>query len=153
MAPNTEHKSSERILAEEVQDAAQTEEPHLAQPIETRSTGFMATLWSNRLLIAITLALVVVVGAVASMAIGNWWFLIAALLVHAVGTVLVVGFVLQLSTQVEHPAPETVAALEERGVRDPEQALNEQVAATEQEGETEEQRDRLTPSRQSRAVR
>jgi hypothetical protein len=152
MAPEPEKQSSERILAEEVQEAAQTEEPHLAQPVDARSTGFMATLWSNRLLIAITLALVLVVGAVVSLAIGTWWVLVAALVVHAVGTLLVVGFVLQLSTQVEKPAPETVAALEERGVRDPERALNEQVTATEQEGETASQRDRVTPSRRSRPV-
>lgn len=114
-------------MAEEVQAAAQTDEPRLSEPIRSRSGSYLATLWSSRLLIGITLAMMLVIGGVASLALGTIWFLPVALVGHFIATLIVVGFVFEMSTQVEHPAPETVAALEARGVRDPEGELNRQV--------------------------
>jgi hypothetical protein len=46
-----------------------------------------------------------VVGGVASLALGSIWFLTVALLLRFVGTLIVVAFVFQLTTQVERPRP------------------------------------------------
>jgi hypothetical protein len=79
----------------------------------------VALLLENRLMLASTFLALVLVGVVASIAIGSWWALGAALAVHVVGTVIVVGLALRLTAETEHPSPTLAARLEAEGVGDP----------------------------------
>ncbi len=55
-----------------------------------------------------------VVGAIASLATGSWWFFILALGVHAVGTLVVVGYTYSKAAEDEDkPDPVTEARIEE----------------------------------------
>ena len=95
-----------------------------------RPRPLLAEIWSSRLLVAIFGAAAVVFGAFLSILTGSWWLLAAALLVHAAGTVLVVWLVFRVLGDVESPSPTAAAALEARGVRDPDGELNALVART-----------------------
>jgi hypothetical protein len=75
----------------------------------------------------VTFLTMVVVGAVVSLATGSWWALIAALGVHALGTLLVAVGAIQLTTEVEHASPQVAARLEAEGVRDADKLLSELV--------------------------
>lgn len=68
---------------------------------------------SPRLLVIFTLALAVVVGAVAALALGSWWVLIAVLAIHFVASALVVGVILRRTGQASKPDPVTEARLDE----------------------------------------
>ncbi len=87
-----------------------------------------ATLGDNRLLLAVTFTTFVVVGMIVTLVTGSWWALVGAVAVHAVGTALVTGLAVQLTTTVEHVAPSTAARLEAAGVRDPDRALTDLAA-------------------------
>jgi hypothetical protein len=115
----------ERELAEVVgPDAAhRTVETDQAEPVPERQT-LLAAAWSSRLLIGLLLVAAVVVGAFLSLLTGSWWLLAAVLAVHFVGTTVVLVTVFRLLGDVEAPSPTAVAALEARGVRDPEGELN-----------------------------
>ena len=92
----------------------------------TRPT-FAAALGSNRVLIAITFAVLLIVGVIVALATGSWWAVVAAAAVHALGTVTIISMTLALSTEVEHAAPDAAARLEAEGVADPDRALSELV--------------------------
>jgi hypothetical protein len=92
----------------------------------TRPT-FAAVLGSNRVLIAITLAVLLIVGVIVALATGSWWAVVAASAAHALGTLIIVSMTLRLSTEVEHMAPEAAARLEAEGVPDPDRALSDLV--------------------------
>jgi Flp pilus assembly protein TadB len=98
-----------------------------------RSRTVAGVLRESRTLLVVTLCVALVVGAVIAAITGAWWFVAVALLIHAVGTVVVVATTLSLATQAESPAPTTAAALEARGVADPDAALNQAVAAADEE--------------------
>ncbi len=69
---------------------------------------------SPRLFIVISAATVLVVGAVVSLATGSWWFLIAALAAHAVGTLVVMGYTMsKVADDKDKPDPVTEARIEE----------------------------------------
>jgi membrane protein implicated in regulation of membrane protease activity len=88
----------------------------------------------SRELIAITFFATLVVGALIALITGAWWLIFVALVLHAIGTVVVVGTALSLATRGESPDPRTAAALEARGVTDPDAALDHAVeVATEGE--------------------
>lgn len=89
-----------------------------------------AALSQARGLIGATFAIALIVGAVAGLATGQWWWLAIALLLHALGTVVVVATTLRMTASVESPDPRAAAALEEQGVRDPVAALTEAVRVT-----------------------
>jgi Flp pilus assembly protein TadB len=111
-----------------------------------------------RPLIAISFFTALIVGAVIALITGSWWFLLVALVLHAVGTVVVVSTALRLASQVESTDPRTAAALEARGVSDPDAALNHavEVAAEDSDGgeaqRVSEERTDVTPSPRSRSV-
>jgi hypothetical protein len=89
----------------------------------------------SRQLIAITFFVALIVGAVIALITGAWWFILVALALHAIGTFVVVGTAFSLATRGESPDPRTAAALEARGVTDPDAALDHAVeVATEGEG-------------------
>jgi hypothetical protein len=81
----------------------------------------------SRELIAITFFAAIVVGAVIALISGAWWIIFVALALHAIGTLAVVGTAFTLATRGESPDPRTAAALEARGVSDPDAALEHAV--------------------------
>ena len=81
----------------------------------------------SRGIVAITLFVALIVGALIALITGAWWFIIVALLLHGIGTLVVVGTAFSLATRGESPDPRTAAALEARGVRDPDAALSQAV--------------------------
>jgi hypothetical protein len=100
-----------------------------------RPKTVMGVLSESREMIAITFFAALVVGAVIALISGAWWFILVALLLHAIGTLVVVGTAFSLATRGESPDPRTAAALEARGVSDPDGALEHAVeAATDGEG-------------------
>ena len=74
----------------------------------------------TRLLIGFTFGVALVVGAVISLATGSWWFLILAVAVHLIGTVLVLGTLAGRLRQQDKPDPVTEARIieERRGSDD-----------------------------------
>jgi hypothetical protein len=115
----------ERELAEVVgPDAAhRTLETDRAEPVPERQT-LLGAAWSSRLLIGLLLVAALVVGAFLSLLTGSWWLLAVVLAVHFVGTTVVLIAVFRLLGDVEAPSATAAAALEARGVRDPEGELN-----------------------------
>jgi hypothetical protein len=67
----------------------------------------------TRLLIGFTFAVMLVVGAIVSLATGSWWFLILALGMHALGTVVTLATVGSRLRQQDKPDPVTEARLAE----------------------------------------
>jgi hypothetical protein len=63
-----------------------------------------------------TLAVAIILGAIISLATNSWWFLLIALAVHAIGTVLVMTFIGKRLQQQDKPDPVTEAH-EEAGDR------------------------------------
>ncbi len=95
---------------------------------------------SSRLLILLTGATALTVGVIAALALGSWWLVAVAMLVHGVLTAVVVGSSMTLFSQVEKPDPSVVTKLEEEGVEDPEPVINdlvEQVADKEEGSRTQ----------------
>lgn len=68
-----------------------------------------------RQLILITGAVALLVGVIAALGTGSWWLLLAALAVHAVGSIVVVGYTMRAASQDEDkPDPVTQARREEK---------------------------------------
>jgi len=127
-------QEANRQLTEELREAvgrdeATVSEERLARARERHAThgGLVATLASNRLYIAISFLVMVVVGAAIALATGSWWVFVAALGLHAIGTLLVTGLALQLTTETEHLSPAVAARLEDEGVADPDRVFTELV--------------------------
>lgn len=99
--------------------------PHHERERHGGHSPMVAALIDARLTLAVTFFTMLVVGAVASIAIGSWWALVGALAVHAIGTLALVGVTLQLTSETEHVSPETAAELEAEGVADPDRAFNQ----------------------------
>lgn len=64
-------------------------------------------------MVGFTLAVALVVGAVVSLATGSWWFLILAVGIHLICTVIVLGTIGRRLGQEEKPDPVTEARLAE----------------------------------------
>src|SRR4051812_350325 len=92
----------------------------------TRPT-FAAVLGANRVLIAITFTVLLIVGVIVALATGSWWAVVAAAAVHALGALAIISMTLRLTTDVEHMTPAATARLEEEGVPDPDRALSDLV--------------------------
>ena len=90
----------------------------------------------SRLLFVVFAALGIMVAAIVALVLQSWIVLIVLLGVHALATAVIVLTVFRTTTEVEKPAPTTVAMLEEEGVDNPEGALNQLVeqAADRDEG-------------------
>jgi hypothetical protein len=97
---------------------------HRAIGAEPRDDTVLGT---NRLLITLTLLPLLVIGVIISLATDNWWAVVAACAVHAVGTFIVATVALRASMAVEHVAPETAARLQDEGIGDPDQVLTDLV--------------------------
>jgi hypothetical protein len=122
-----------RALTDEVRAAVGGDEVAVAEDaprarVPRRRSRLLATLSANRLVLIITFLTLLVVGAIVSLATGSWWFLLIALAVHAIATVVMAGGILQLTTQVERPDPVTLEQMEAEGVADAEGVFNDMVA-------------------------
>jgi hypothetical protein len=144
-----------RLLTEELRAIVGADEvevdtsvPHREREAHARHGTWTATLDDNRLIVGVTFAMALVVGAILAFATGAWWLIFVALAVHAAGTLLVTALTLGATTEVEHPDPTLAARLEEEGVADPDRLLTDLAAEYTQD--TADQRDDVTPSRRSR---
>jgi hypothetical protein len=123
-----------RLLTEELREAVGRDEvevpagtPRRTSERRGRRSTVVATVASHRQLFVVTLLAALVVGAIVAFATGAWWAVVAALGLHALGTMLTATAAVQLTTQVEHVAPGTAARLEEEGVADPDRVLTDLV--------------------------
>jgi membrane protein implicated in regulation of membrane protease activity len=92
-------------------------------------TGHAKCMGTPRMMILIFGALALMVGAIASLALGNWWILVAVLGLHAViSSILVVYVWRQASSSVDKPDPVTEARLEDEEGGDEPQARPGRVA-------------------------
>jgi Flp pilus assembly protein TadB len=123
----------EIVGADEVEVPAGTPDERRA-PHAERST-VLGTIQANKVLFAISLLALLVVGVILSLVTGSWWALVAALAVHAVGTLLVTTVALRMTSEVEHVDPATSARLQEEGVADPDRLVTD--LASEFAGEQE----------------
>lgn len=69
------------------------------------------------LLVTITFAVALTAGAAMALATNNWWLLPGALIVHFLGTAVVVAVTGKALTQTSKPDPATEARTDEEGVR------------------------------------
>jgi membrane protein implicated in regulation of membrane protease activity len=156
------HDEARDMLRDELRDAVGEEAAERAErkgaldeAIDAdRPRTILGVISESRALIVITFFVALIVGALIALITGAWWFVLVALLLHAVGTVIVVATAISLASEVEHADPSTAAALEARGVTDPDGALNHavDVAAEDSEGEAaraREQQTEITPSSRS----
>lgn len=122
---------------------------HSRRPHDVRP-GFVDELIRNRVAIGLTFLVLMVVAGTITFATGSVWVLPVAILLHAVGTFVVAGGALQLTTEVEHASPQTAARLEQEGVSDPDALLTsmaeEFTASSDSAGEAASQRTEITPS-------
>ncbi|HEU4973733.1 MAG TPA: hypothetical protein VFT50_01490 [Baekduia sp.] len=119
-----------RLLTEEARAAIGRDEVEVpaGAPRHSRERhAGRAPLGDNRPLLYVTLAAAIVVGGIIALVTRQGWVLIAALALHALGTLLVIGGVVQLTTETEHADPEVAARLQQEGVGDPDRALTEIV--------------------------
>ena len=122
------------LLTRELQEAVGADEVEVpagqpersSEPHATDST-VAATLASNRPLIIVTFLAALVVGGIVALVTGQYWAVILAAAVHAIGTVLVAAGAIHLTTETEHVTPTVAARLEEEGVADPDRVLSELV--------------------------
>jgi hypothetical protein len=135
-------REAKEILTEEVRDAAGDEAADRAAARLGRDdvgSGGPPTLGaflaSNRLVLIGTLALAVMIGVIAALALENWWVLALPLVVHMIFSGLIATLAIRVSTQVEKPDPVAVGRLEEAGVADPEKTLNDLVEQSAGEGD------------------
>jgi hypothetical protein len=78
-------------------------------------------------------------GAVLALVTNSWWVLPAVVVLLGAVTYAVVALVMEMTGNVERPSPSTAAALDEEGVKDPEEMFSEVVAEfTEDTGERDE---------------
>src|SRR3954447_15501183 len=123
-----------RLLTKELREVIGREEvevpvgtPRRARDAHAGRSPLVATLVANRPLILVALLAAVVVGGIISLATGWYVAVLLAVGLHALGTMLVAAGAIQLTTQVEHVAPETAARLEQEGVGDPDRVLGQLV--------------------------
>jgi hypothetical protein len=123
-----------RLLTEELREVVGRDEvevpvdtPHRSAERHGNHSAIVATLVSNRAILLVSLLAAIVVGAIISLATGSYLAVLVAVGLHALCTMLVAAGAVQLTTQVEHVAPETAARLEREGVGDPDRVLGQLV--------------------------
>jgi hypothetical protein len=123
-----------RILTRELRAAVGSEEvevlrtrPHVERGRHGGRPGIAVALSQNRLIVALTFLVALVVGAIVSLATGSWWFLLLALGLDVLGVLVVVAIVLAMTTQTEHMSPSAAARLADEGVEDPDAVLSDLV--------------------------
>lgn len=122
------------LLTRELQATVGAEEvvvpkdlPHRETEPHATKSRFMATLSSNSTLVIVTFVGAFVLGGVIALVTEQYWAVVLACAVHALGTLLVTAGAIALTTQTEHVDPTVAARLEEEGVGNPDAALSELV--------------------------
>jgi membrane protein implicated in regulation of membrane protease activity len=64
------------------------------------------------MLTAFTLAGAIAIGAIASLATNNWWFLLIAVAIHATASTIVLGLIFKATNQGDKPDPVTEAHMD-----------------------------------------
>lgn len=70
---------------------------------------------SPKMLVWMTLAAALIVGAIIALATGKWWTLLIPVAIHALGTTLVTTGVFRVLGERDKPDPVTQARLDEEG--------------------------------------
>ena len=135
-------KEAKEILTEEVREAAGDEAAdRAADRLERDDVGsdgpptLGAFLASNRLVLIGTLAVALMIGVIAALALDTWWILALPLVVHMIFSGLIAQLAIRVTTQVEKPDPVAAGRLEEAGVANPEKTLNDLVEQTAGDGD------------------
>jgi membrane protein implicated in regulation of membrane protease activity len=72
---------------------------------------------SPRMLVLMTLATALVLGGILALATGSWWALLIPVVLHVIGTTLVIAGVFKRIDQGDKPDPVTEARLDDQGAR------------------------------------
>ncbi len=153
MTPSGGSDGPERLETDRLASRADEEDPQVGRAASSSRTergaeaqGWLAALGAARFVLGALVAAAAIVGGVVLLSAAKWWALavVVVVLLGAVG--LGVWLTLRSTTEVEKPAPETVARLEEEGVADPERKANEHVEAVEEDEHAGEQQGKVTPS-------
>jgi hypothetical protein len=119
------HELREAIGADEV--VVPKDVPDRGREHHATHSPFVATLAANRPILIVTFLVVLVFGGVVALVTGQYWALVAAAALHALGTLAVATGAIALTTNIEHVDPTVAARLEEEGVADPDRVLSELV--------------------------
>jgi len=142
-AARRRHEQAHDLLRDEVAEAAGERAAELADrrgaidaAIDAERPSTIAGVFAeSRALIVMMLCVAVIVGAVVAVITGAWWWILVALVLHALGTTAVVGVTLRMTAQPEHADPRVGAALQARGVTDPDAALNDAIDVAAEAGD------------------
>jgi hypothetical protein len=122
------------LLTHELRDVIGSDEVVVAKTVPRRSEGehatrstFVATLSSNRPLVLVTFLVMFVLGGILALVTEQYWAVVVACALHAVGTLVVTAAAIALTTRTEHVSPAVAARLEEEGVGDPDAVLSDLV--------------------------
>ena len=122
------------LLTRELQAAVGSDEavvpknrPHRESKAHGGRSPFTAALKSNLPLIIVTFFVALVVGGIIAMVTDQYWAVVVAAAVHAIGTLAVAVGAIALTTQTEHMDPTVAARLEEEGIGDPDAVLSDLV--------------------------
>lgn len=131
--PSLSSRANE-LLTSEVQQAVGAKEvevdkqaPRHSRERHAKHSTMGAALAANRPMIVVTFLVALVLGGIVAMVTDQYWAVILAIALHAIGTLVVAGAAIHLSTEVEHVDPTVAARLEEEGVGDPDRVLSELV--------------------------
>jgi hypothetical protein len=123
-----------RLLTHELQEALGTDEvtvrkdaPDRRRDQHATTSPLVATLASNRPILIVTFLVAIVIGGVLALVTGQYWAVVVAAALHAIGTLVVAAGAIDLTTETEHVDPTVAARLEEEGVADPDRVLSELV--------------------------
>ena len=122
------------LLSDELQKIVGAQEvvvpkdvPHRSEERHAKHSPFVAALVANRAILIVTFLAALVVGGVVALVTGQYWAVVVAAALHAVGTLAVTVGAIALTTETEHVEPTVAARLEEEGVSDPDRVLSELV--------------------------
>lgn len=126
--------TANELLTQELQEAVGAEEVEIPKDMPDRSddahgrhSPFVATLTANRPIVIVTFLVALVVGGIVALVTDQYWAVVVALALHAVGTLAVAVGAIALTTDTEHVDPTVAARLEEEGVADPDRVLSDLV--------------------------
>jgi hypothetical protein len=101
--------------------------PHVEEGDRPHPRSAVAYLNMHRLQVVRALFIALTFGAVISLITNDWWFLVLAVGLHALGTMAVTMTVIRMTTITERPSPELAAALSDAGVNSPDEYFSRLV--------------------------
>lgn len=141
--PHLSPETNERLTQElrEVIGATRVEvpvdRPHAAEGEHPARHGVGAFFSTNRLAIFFSLAVALTFGAIVALTTADWWFLVLAAGIHAIGTATLMFMTIRITTISEHPSPMVAAAMTEEGVHSPDERFSEMVDEFRPQAQTE----------------